>query len=73
MPYTWLIRRVLIEPIQLPFLLTSILFVLYTGIRARKEPNDIVTAKSREENERISDKVRGERQATRTRTRTGLQ
>ena len=63
MPYTWLIRRVLIEPIQLPFLLTSILFALYTGIRAKqKEPKDIVTVKSREENERISDKVRGERQ-----------
>ena len=63
MPYTWLIRRVLIEPIQLPFLLTSILFALYTGIRAKqKEPKDIVTVKSREENERTSDKVRGERQ-----------
>jgi Dolichyl-phosphate-mannose-protein mannosyltransferase len=36
MPYTWLIRRVLIEPIQLPFLLTSILFALYSGTKARK-------------------------------------
>ena len=46
MPYTWLIRRVLLEPIQLPFLLTSILFALYTGIRAKqKESKDIVTVK----------------------------
>ena len=63
MPYTWLIRRVLIEPIQLPFLLTSILFALYTGIRAKqKGSKDIVTVKSRKENERTGDKVRGERQ-----------
>jgi hypothetical protein len=63
MPYTWLIRRVLIEPIQLPFLLTSILFALYTGIRAKqKGSKDIVTVKSREHSERTSDKVRGERQ-----------
>ena len=64
MPYTWLIRRVLIEPIQLPFLLTSILFALYTGIRAKqKEQKDIVTVKSRKENERTSEIVRGERQS----------
>ena len=50
MPYTWLIRRVLIEPIQLPFLLTSILFALYTGIRAKqKGSKDLVMVKSREE------------------------
>jgi len=36
MPYTWLIRRALIEPIQLPFLLTSILLALYSGIKPRK-------------------------------------
>jgi hypothetical protein len=29
MPITWIIRRVLLEPIQLPFLLTSILFAIY--------------------------------------------
>jgi 4-amino-4-deoxy-L-arabinose transferase-like glycosyltransferase len=63
MPYTWLIRRVLIEPIQLPFLLTSILFALYTGIRAKqKGSKDLVTVKSREGHERTSDKVRVERQ-----------
>ena len=63
MPYTWLIRRVLIEPIQLPFLLTSILFALYTGIRAKqKGSKDLVMVKSRKENERTSDKVSGERQ-----------
>ena len=58
MPYTWLIRRVLLEPIELPFLLTSILFALYTDIRARqKESKDIVKVKSREDNERIIEKV----------------
>jgi hypothetical protein len=66
MPYTWLIRRVLIEPIQLPFLLTSILFALYTGIRTKqKDSKDIVTVKSSEGNERTSDKVKGERQGQR--------
>jgi hypothetical protein len=40
MPYTWLIRRVLIEPIQLPFLLTSILFALYTGIRVKQKESE---------------------------------
>jgi Dolichyl-phosphate-mannose-protein mannosyltransferase len=63
MPYTWLIRYVLIEPIQLPFLLTSILFALYSGNRAKqKGSKDIVTVKTREENERTSGKVRGEGQ-----------
>ena len=46
MPYTWLIRYVLIEPIQLPFLLTSILLALYSGNRAKqKGSKDIVTVK----------------------------
>jgi Dolichyl-phosphate-mannose-protein mannosyltransferase len=63
MPYTWLIRRVLIEPILLPFLLTSILFALYTGISARqKESKKLVMVKSRGDNERVGEKVRGERQ-----------
>ena len=63
MPYTWLIRRVLIEPIQLPFLLTSILFALYTGIRARqKEPKEVVMVKSREDGGGSSEKIGGERQ-----------
>ena len=62
MPYTWLIRKVLIEPIQLPFLLTSLLFALYTGIRVKqKESKDTVTVKSGKDNERTGDKVRGER------------
>ena len=62
-PLGWLFRRMYLDPIQLPFLLTSILFALYTGIRAKqKEPKDIVMVKSREENERTSEKVRGERQ-----------
>jgi hypothetical protein len=29
MPMTWLLRRILLEPIQLPFLLSSILFAVY--------------------------------------------
>jgi hypothetical protein len=66
MPYTWLIRRVLIEPIQLPFLLTSILFALYTGIRAKQKGSmDIVTVETRKGNERTGEKVRVERQGQR--------
>jgi hypothetical protein len=63
MPYTWHVRMVLLEPIQLPFLLTSILFALYTGIRAKqKVPKEIVVAKSRGESEMTSEKVEGKRQ-----------
>jgi hypothetical protein len=51
MPYTWLIRRALIEPIQLPFLLTSILFALYTGIRAKQKDSDDIVKISSKENE----------------------
>jgi Dolichyl-phosphate-mannose-protein mannosyltransferase len=54
MPYTWLIRRVLIEPIQLPFLLTSILFALYTGIRVKqKESGENLAARPRPTEENI--------------------
>jgi hypothetical protein len=63
MPYTWHVRMVLLEPIQLPFLLTSILFALYTGIRAKqKMPKEIVMAKSIGESEMTSEKVEGKRQ-----------
>lgn len=63
MPYTWHVRMVLLEPIQLPFLLTSILFALYTGIRAKqKVPKEIIMAKSRGESEMTSEKVEGKRQ-----------
>ena len=62
-PIGWLFRRMYLDPIQLPFLLTSILFALYTGIRAKqKESKEIVNIKSRKENEGTSEKVRGERQ-----------
>jgi Ca2+/Na+ antiporter len=55
MPYTWHLRMALIEPIQLPFLLTSILFALYTGIgEKQKEPKENVIAGSRRESERTS-------------------
>jgi Dolichyl-phosphate-mannose-protein mannosyltransferase len=55
MPYTWLIRRALIEPIQLPFLLTAILFALYSGLNARQKSKlkEIKKVKSREENGEI--------------------
>jgi Dolichyl-phosphate-mannose-protein mannosyltransferase len=36
-PLGWLFRRMYLDPIQLPFLLTSILFALYTGIRAKQK------------------------------------
>jgi hypothetical protein len=62
-PLGWLFRRMYLDPIQLPFLLTSILFALYTGIRAKqKEPKEIVMAKSRGESQMTSEKVEGERQ-----------
>jgi hypothetical protein len=35
-PVSWLFRRMYLDPIQLPFLLTSILFALYSGTKARK-------------------------------------
>ena len=62
-PLGWLFRRMYLDPIQLPFLLTSILFALYTGIRAKqKVPKEIVMAKSRGESEMTSEKVEGKRQ-----------
>jgi hypothetical protein len=62
-PLGWLFRRMYLDPIQLPFLLTSILFALYTGIRAKqKGSKDLVMVKSRENSERTSDRVSGERQ-----------
>jgi Dolichyl-phosphate-mannose-protein mannosyltransferase len=51
MPYTRLARYVLLEPIQLPFLLTSILFALYTGIRVKqKESEENLAPRPTEEN-----------------------
>jgi 4-amino-4-deoxy-L-arabinose transferase-like glycosyltransferase len=62
-PLAWLFRRMYLDPIQLPFLLTSILFALYTGIRARqKEPKEVVMVKSREDGGGSSEKIGGERQ-----------
>ena len=58
-PLAWLFRRMYLDPIQLPFLLTSILFALYTGIRARqKEPKEVVMVKSREDGGGSSEKMR---------------
>ena len=37
MPMSWLTRRILLDSLFLPFLLTSILFALYTGIRAKQK------------------------------------
>jgi hypothetical protein len=62
-PLAWLFRRMYLDPIQLPFLLTSILFALYTGIRARqKEPKEVVMVKSREDGGGSSEKIGGGRQ-----------
>jgi 4-amino-4-deoxy-L-arabinose transferase-like glycosyltransferase len=36
-PVGWLFRRMYLDPIQLPFLLTSILFALYSGTKAKTE------------------------------------
>lgn len=38
MPFTWMIRRIFLETIQLPFILTSILLILNLG-RARQLPS----------------------------------
>jgi hypothetical protein len=40
-PTSWLIRRVWLEPIQLPFILLSILFVIYFGLRRPHNNEDI--------------------------------
>ena len=48
MPYTWLIRRVLLEPIQLPFLLASILFALYSGTKEKTNTKTKTKSKSEE-------------------------
>src|SRR5829696_7114876 len=47
MPYTWLIRRVLIEPIQIPLLLTSILFALYSGTNTKTKTKTKAEQKSK--------------------------
>ena len=39
MPLTWLIRRVWLEPIQLPFILSSILFATYIKINDKTNEN----------------------------------
>ena len=46
-PVGWLFRRMYLDPIQLPFLLTSILFALYTGIKikTKRTIKDIVKVK----------------------------
>jgi Dolichyl-phosphate-mannose-protein mannosyltransferase len=37
MPITWMLRRVWLEPIQMPFLLSSILFAMYSSSNVRKK------------------------------------
>jgi hypothetical protein len=63
----WLFRRMYLDPIQLPFLLTSILFALYTGIRVKqKESEENLAARPRpiEENKMTGkdNEKNGERQ-----------
>jgi hypothetical protein len=73
MPYTWLIRRVLLEPIQIPFLLTSILFALYSGTKSntktrtktkaeqKSKLKEIVNVRTgREEHEELREREREE-------------
>jgi dolichyl-phosphate-mannose--protein O-mannosyl transferase len=45
MPFTWLTRRILLDSIQLPFLLSSILFAVYAkkSIESKNKNNDITT------------------------------
>ena len=38
MPFTWVLRRVFLDTLLMPFLLTSILFALYVGIQGKKGP-----------------------------------
>jgi hypothetical protein len=59
-PLSWLFRRMYLDPIQLPFLLTAILFALYSGLNARQKSKlkEIKKVKSREENEEIKVRVR---------------
>jgi hypothetical protein len=54
-PLSWLFRRMYLDPIQLPFLLTAILFALYSGLNARQKSKlkEIKKVKSREENGEI--------------------
>ena len=51
MPYTWLIRRVLLEPIQIPFLLTSILFALYSGTKTKTKTKTNTKTKAEQKSE----------------------
>ena len=37
MPITWLLRRVWLEPIQLPFVLASVIFAVYLGSSKHKD------------------------------------
>ena len=38
MPFTWMTRRIFLESIQLPFILTSILLILTLGRRQQEQP-----------------------------------
>ncbi|HET6715587.1 MAG TPA: hypothetical protein VFG90_00550, partial [Nitrososphaeraceae archaeon] len=63
MPMSWLTRRILLDSLFLPFLLTSILFALYSGIRAKqREPKEVVMVKSREGSGGTSEKIERERE-----------
>jgi hypothetical protein len=47
-PVGWLFRRMYLDPIQLPFLLTSILFALYSGTKAKTEAKTKQNSKLKE-------------------------
>jgi hypothetical protein len=45
-PLGWLFRRMYLDPIQIPFLLTSILFALYSGIKTKTNTNTNTNTKT---------------------------
>jgi 4-amino-4-deoxy-L-arabinose transferase-like glycosyltransferase len=66
MPMSWLTRRILLDSLFLPLLLTSILFALYTGIRAKQnEPQGNILVKSREDSGSTSENIRGQKRGRR--------
>src|SRR5688500_7741881 len=47
MPFTWMIRRIFLETIQLPFILTSILLILNLGRARQLQPSSLSRSQSK--------------------------
>lgn len=61
MPLSWLTRRILLDSLFLPFLLTSILLALRTGIRPEQEElKRVVTSKFRNNSENSHERIIGQ-------------